>query len=68
MIDPKYFSAITEYDEERTMREQWEEGYIEGMLEVLTDLVNDGIITLAQAAEEAHMTVADFEAKTGLKA
>jgi predicted HTH domain antitoxin len=67
MIDPKYFSAITEYDEERTMREQWEEGYIEGMLEVLTDLVNDGIITLAQAAEKAHMTVAEFEAKTGLK-
>ena len=68
MIDPKYFSAITEYDEERTMREQWEEGYIEGMLEVLTDLVNDGIITLAQAAKKAHMTVAEFEAKTGLKA
>ena len=68
MIDPKYFSAITEYDKERTMREQWEEGYIEGMLEVLTDLVNDGIITLAQAAEKAHMTVAEFEEKTGLKA
>ena len=60
MIDPNYFSAITEYDEERTMREQREEGYIEGMLEVLTDLVNDGIITLAQAAEEAHMTVAEI--------
>ena len=68
MIDPKYYSAITEYDKERTMREQWEEGYIEGMLEVLTDLVNDGIITLAQAAEKAHMTVAEFEEKTGLKA
>ena len=49
------------------MREQREEGYIEGMLEVLTDLVNDGIITLAQAAEKSHMTVAEFEAKTGLK-
>lgn len=68
MIDSNYFSAITEYDEERTMREQWEEGYIEGMLEVLTGLINDGVITIAQAAEEAHMTVAEFEKKTGLKA
>lgn len=68
MIDSNYFSAITEYDEERTMREQWEEGYIEGMLEVLTGLINDGVITIAQTAEEAHMTVAEFEEKTGLKA
>ena len=68
MFNPKLFSAITEYDEERTMREQWEEGYIEGMLEALTDLVNEGIITLAQAAEKAHMTIAEFEAQTGLKA
>jgi|GEM_PF-2029488 len=41
MIDSKYFLAITEYDQERTIKEQCEEGYIERMLEVLTDIVNN---------------------------
>ena len=35
---------------------------------VLVSLIKKGLLTLAQAAEEAHMTVAEFEAKTGLKA
>ena len=76
--------CITEYDELRTFAEQREEGRIEGIMEgmaegrkedieigglsMLAGLVKKGILTLAQAAEEAHMTVAEFEEKTGLKA
>ena len=68
--------CITEYDELRTFAEQREEGRIEGkaegraegVLDTLIGLVKKGILTLSQAAEEAHMTVAEFEEKTGLKA
>lgn len=49
------------------MAEARAEGREEGMFKVLVELVNDGIITLAQAAEQAHITVSEFEAKTGLK-
>lgn len=54
--------CITEYDEERTRAEQREED----ALDILTSLVKKGLLTLAQAAEEAQMSVAEFEAKTGL--
>lgn len=40
----------------------------EGMLKTLIGLVKKGLLTVAQAAEEAHMTVPEFEEKTGLKA
>ena len=53
--------CITEYDEVRTFAEQREEGREEGVVETLANLVKKGIVTLAQAAEEAHMTVAEFE-------
>ena len=56
--------CITEYDEARTFAEQREDG----ALDILVSLIKKGLLTLAQAAEEAHMTVAEFEAKTGLKA
>lgn len=36
----------------------------EGMLDTLADLVKKGLITVSQAAEEANMSVSDFEAKT----
>lgn len=39
-------------------------GEEKGTLAVLTSLMKKGIITLEQAAEEAQMTVAEFEAKT----
>ena len=52
--------CITEYDEERTRAEQREED----ALDILTSLVKKGLLTLAQAAEEAQMSVAEFEAKT----
>ena len=68
--------CITEYDEARTFAEQREEGKEEGIeegieiggLRMLIGLVKKGVLTLAQAAEEAHMTIAEFEAKAGLKA
>lgn len=59
--------CITEYDESRTLAEQREEGRQEGFLNALISLVKDGILTLSDAAKRANMTVAEFEAKTGLK-
>ena len=40
-------------------------GEAKGMLRTLAELVKKGILTLAQAAGEAGMTVSEFEAKTG---
>ena len=68
--------CITEYDEERTLRELREdskeegraEGRTEGMLNTLIGLVKDGILTLTDAASRADMTVEEFEIRTGLKA
>ena len=65
--------CITEYNEERTLNETREEGREEGIVEgvkqgslkTLIKLVAKGILTLSQAAEEADMTVAEFEAKCG---
>ena len=56
--------CITEYDEARTFAEQREDG----AMDILVSLIKKGSLTLAQAAEEAHMTVSEFEEKTGLKA
>ena len=64
---------ITEYDEERAFAEQREdaraegfaEGFAEGLAEsgllMLFGLVKDGLLTLSQAAEEAHMPEAEFK-------
>ena len=43
-------------------------GEAKGILSTLLSLVNDGILTVADAAKRANMTVAEFEEKTGLKA
>ena len=48
-------------------REGFAEGYEEGLILVLRDLVNKGIITTAQAAGRANMPVSKFEAKAGLQ-
>lgn len=40
----------------------------EGFLEALIGLVKKGLLSIAQAAEQANMTIEEFEAKTGLKA
>lgn len=60
--------CITEYDESRTLAEQREEGRAEGVLNTLTTLVRKGLITIADAANTANMSVSEFELKTGLKA
>ena len=68
---------ITEYDKERALAEQREdaraegfakgfaEGYAESLAEsgllMLFGLVKDGLLTLSQAAEEAHMPEAEFK-------
>ena len=44
------------------------EGEARGILKTLVSLVKKGIITLAQAAEQANMTVEEFEIQSGLKA
>ena len=44
------------------------EGIEEGILKTLIGLVKDGILTIADAAKRADMTVPEFEEKTGLKA
>ncbi len=64
--------CITEYDEERTITEFKEEareegrveGKAEGFLKALVGLVKKDLLTLSQAAEEANMTVEEFESKT----
>lgn len=38
-------------------------GRAEGALETLAGLVKKGLLTVAQAAEEAHMSVAEFKKK-----
>ena len=42
-------------------------GEASGFLKALVELVKDGILTIGDAAKRAKMTVAEFEAKTGLK-
>ena len=60
---------ITEYDEARTFAEQKEEGReegreegeITGTMKTLKGLVEDGLLTISQAAERVNMTVSEFE-------
>lgn len=65
------YMCITEYDESRAFAEQREEGRAEGraegILNILSSLVKKGILTLADAAKMADMTITEFEAKAGLK-
>ena len=65
---------LTEYDEEKTLRELAEEheeigraeGRAEGRLENLAELVSDGTITLAKAAQKAGLTVPEFKKQIAL--
>lgn len=52
---------------EEMRKDAMNEGKIEGILSTLSDLVRKGLLTLAQAAEQAGMTVPEFEAKAGLR-
>lgn len=44
-----------------------EEGRIEGILSTLASLVKDEILTIADAAARANMSVSEFETKAGLR-
>ncbi|MBR3016360.1 MAG: hypothetical protein IKH57_04670 [Clostridia bacterium] len=46
----------------------YNEGHTEGVLETLISLIKKGRLTVKEGAEEAGMTVEEFEKKTGLKA
>ena len=64
---------LTEYDEKKVLRGAWKEGREEGLAEgraegraeeriiLLLDLLEEGILSLDQAAEKANMTVSEFE-------
>ena len=55
--------------EERVdMCEAIEEIRKDAIVETLVGLVKDGLLTIAEAAKRADMTVPEFEEKTGLKA
>ena len=60
--------CITEYDEEKTLRGRYEEGFEEGRIKTLAELVKDGIITIVQAANLAKMTEEEFIEKAELRA
>ena len=64
--------CITEYDETKVLAAEREEGRAEGRAEgifdTLTDLVKKGILSISLAAQQANMSVSEFELKTGLKA
>lgn len=56
--------AVRDYENE--MARERSEGRAEGKLNTLSELVKDGILTIADAAKRSDVTVAEFEAKTGL--
>ena len=60
--------CLTEYNEERTLaqtrKEGREEGIEVGKLQLLVQLVDQGSLTVAQAAAMVNMTVEEFESKT----
>ena len=55
--------CITEFNRERHETKLRAESKAEGMLLNLADLVEDGLLTLTQAAKKAKMTKEKFKAK-----
>ncbi len=53
---------------ERSETKGRDEGINKGIIDTLAGLVKDGILSLAEAAKRANMTVSEFEDKTGLRA
>ena len=72
-------TMLSELFDEKALREQYDialaaeceaRGEARGeakLMKTLMGLVKKGILTVSQAADEAEMTVAEFEAKTGMK-
>ena len=63
----QYYIAVKREFKEEGKTEGKAEGKAEGILETLVALVKKNILTIAQAAEQAKMTVPEFEDKSGLK-
>ncbi len=49
---------------ERVFKKEMDEKREEGFLEALASLVKDGILTLADAAQRAGLSPAEFQSKT----
>lgn len=62
--------AVRDYENEmaKAIEKGEAKGRAEGKLDTLVELVKDGILTIADAAERANMTVTEFEAKAGINA
>ena len=67
---------MSELFDEQAQREQYEiahdkeimeQGKTTGVLETLVGLVQKGFLTIVQAADEAKMSVSEFEALTGMR-
>lgn len=53
--------CITEYNEAETMQMFKAEGRKEGKLEIIIQLIHNGLITLEAGAEQLHMAMTDLE-------
>ena len=53
--------CLFEYDEKKAMAAQREEGREEERVRLLVKFVKNGILTIEQAANEAGITVEEFE-------
>ncbi len=60
------FADLKARAEARGVELGFEQGVEQGVLRTLVKLVDDGVLTVAEAAERAKMTVAEFCSKTGL--
>ena len=58
---------LTEYNEEKVMEKERQEGKAEGIIEVLVGLVKDGILSIKDAAKRAGITETAFEQKMTAK-
>ena len=58
--------CIFEYDEEKAFAAQRAEGRAEGALDILINLVKDGVLTVSDAAQRVGMNIREFRQKTGL--
>lgn len=63
LFDEEYLRE--QYNKSRE-RELLAEGEAKGTVSILIGLVQDGILTVADAAKRANMSVSDFEAKAKL--
>ncbi len=62
--------CITEYNEVKTLADERQEGRAEGRMEgtlaTLLSLVRKGLLSEERAAEEAHMSVSEFQERAKL--